>query len=67
MEMDSKKIKLKIYELKIEHKDLEDSINLIKEKHFVDELQIQRIKKRKLRIKDEINILESKLIPDIEA
>lgn len=65
--MDNKNIKLKIYELKIEHKDLEDSINLIKEKHFVDELQIQRIKKRKLRIKDEINILESKLIPDIEA
>ena len=65
--MDSKKIKIKIYELKIEHKDLEDSIDLIKEKHFVDELQIQRIKKRKLRIKDEISRLESKLIPDIEA
>ena len=65
--MDDKKIKQRIDELRLEHRDLEDSISLLKEKSFVDELQIQRIKKRKLKIKDEIQLLESKLIPDIEA
>ena len=65
--MDNKEIKFRINALSIEHKDLEDSISLMLEKPFVDELQIQRIKKRKLKIKDDLNLLESKLIPDIEA
>jgi hypothetical protein len=39
----------------------------MKEKPFIDELQISRIKKRKLKLKDEIKLLESKLIPDIKA
>ena len=65
--MEDSKIKLKINELSLEHKDLDDAINLLKEKPFVDELQIQRIKRRKLKIKDEIQLFESKLIPDIEA
>ena len=65
--MEDKKIKLRINELSLEHKDLDDAINLLKEKPFIDELQIQRIKRRKLKIKDEIQLLESKLIPDIEA
>lgn len=65
--MEDKKIKLRINELSLEHKDLDDAINLLKEKPFVDELQMQRIKRKKLKIKDEIQRLESKLIPDIEA
>ena len=65
--MEDKKIKLKINELSLEHKDLDDAIILLQEKPFIDELQIQRIKRRKLKIKDEIQLLESKLIPDIEA
>ena len=65
--MEDKKTKLRINELSLEHKDLDDAINLLQEKPFVDELQIQRIKRRKLKIKDEIQRLESKLIPDIEA
>ena len=65
--MEDKKIKLRINELSLEHKDLDDAIKLLQEKPFVDELQIQRIKRRKLKIKDEIQLLESKLIPDIEA
>ena len=65
--MEDKKIKLRINELSLEHKDLDDAINLLKEKPFIDELQMQRIKRRKLKIKDEIQLLESKLIPDIEA
>ena len=65
--MDNSEIKQRISELSLEHKDLNDAINLMKEKPFVDELQIRRIKKRKLKLKDEIQLLESKLIPDIEA
>lgn len=65
--MDKKEIKRRINDLTLEHRDLDDALNLMKEKPFVDELQLRRIKKRKLKLKDEILLLESKLIPDIEA
>jgi len=65
--MDDRKIRERLHTLTLEHKDLDDALNLMKEKPFVDELQIKRIKKRKLKLKDEIKLLESKLIPDIEA
>lgn len=65
--MDNKEIKHRISELSLEHKDLDDALHLMKEKAFVDELQIRRFKVRKLKLKDEIQLLESKLIPDIEA
>ncbi|MFK5914093.1 MAG: DUF465 domain-containing protein [Woeseiaceae bacterium] len=65
--MDKKKIKQRLSVLSLEHKDLDDMLMLMEEKPFVDELQLRRIKKRKLLIKDEILLLESKLIPDIEA
>lgn len=65
--MDKKEIRHRINDLTLEHRDLDDALNLMKEKPFIDELQLKRIKKRKLKLKDEILILESKLIPDIEA
>lgn len=65
--MDNNQIKLRINYLNLEHKDADDSLNLMLEKPFIDELQIQRLKKRKLKLKDEIKLLESKLIPDREA
>ena len=65
--MDDSQIKQRIHELSLEHKDLDDALTLMKERPFIDELQIKRIKKRKLNIKDEMLLLESKLIPDIEA
>jgi len=65
--MDNKEIKHRISELSLEHKDLDDALHLMKEKPFIDELQIRRFKIRKLKLKDEIQLLESKLIPDIEA
>ena len=65
--MTDDEIKLRISDLSLEHKDLDDAIKLIKEKPFIDELQVGRFKKRKLKLKDEIKLLESKLIPDIEA
>ena len=65
--MDKKEIKHRISELSLEHKDLDDALHLMKEKPFIDELQVRRFKIRKLKLKDEIKSLESKLIPDIEA
>ena len=65
--MDDSQIKHRIHELSLEHKDLDDALILMEERPFIDELQIKRIKKRKLKIKDEMLLLESKLIPDIEA
>lgn len=65
--MEDNEIKRRINELTLEHKDLDDSIMLMTAQPFVDELQIRRIKKRKLKIKDELAVLESDLIPDIEG
>ena len=65
--MDNDQIKQRIHHLNLEHKDIDDALNLMLEKPFIDELQIQRFKRRKLKLKDEIKLLESKLIPDIEA
>ncbi len=56
-----------LIELKVEHRDLDTVITRLSENPGADELQIKRLKKRKLRIKDMIALLESKLIPDLDA
>lgn len=65
--MDHEDIKHRIYELRLEHGDLDAAIRLMSEAPFIDQLQLKRMKKRKLLLKDEITLLASKLIPDIEA
>ena len=65
--MDKDKIRQLIHELTLEHGDIDDSIKLMAEVSFIDQLQLKRMKKRKLFLKDEITRLKSKLIPDIEA
>ena len=57
--------KLKEYEQ--EHRDLDQILIQLQEKHTVDLLQIQRLKKRKLVLKDRIIDLRNKLEPDIIA
>tara|TARA_Y100000590_G_scaffold425705_1_gene533988 strand:+ start:116 stop:316 length:201 start_codon:yes stop_codon:yes gene_type:complete len=57
--------KLKEYEQ--EHSDLDQILIQLQEKHTVDFLQIQRLKKRKLALKDKIIELKNKLEPDIIA
>lgn len=54
-------------ELRLEHRDLDAAIQRISDDIRTDELQLKRLKKRKLRIKDMIAYLESKLIPDLDA
>lgn len=57
----------KIEELLLEHRDLDDIIHQMSENTYVDQLQLKRLKKRKLAIKDRIEILKSRLLPDILA
>jgi hypothetical protein len=57
----------KLDELRLEHRDLDDVISRLAEDPHVDQLQLRRLKKRKLYLKDMITRLESKLIPDIDA
>ena len=54
-------------ELKSEHRDLDDVIAHIGETAPFDQVQIKRLKKRKLLLKDQIARIESKLLPDIIA
>ncbi len=54
-------------ELRIEHRDLDDVIARLTEKAPFDQLQLQRLKKRKLGLKDAILRLENELQPDIIA
>jgi hypothetical protein len=57
----------RLEELRVEHRDLDDIIQHLATDPGVDQLQLRRMKKRKLNLKDMISRLESKLIPDIEA
>jgi len=57
----------KLEDLKTEHRDLDDVIARIVEAVPFDQLQVQRLKKRKLILKDEIAQVESQLLPDIIA
>jgi hypothetical protein len=60
-------IKRKLAELKSEHRDLDDVIARVHDSQPFDQLQLQRLKKRKLLLKDQIAQLESRLLPDIIA
>jgi hypothetical protein len=61
------KMRERLFELKQEHRDLDDVINRLLLSADVEELQIKRFKKRKLKLKDAISQLENTLIPDILA
>jgi hypothetical protein len=54
----------KLHELRSEHRDLDTVIARLTDTVPTDQLHVQRLKKRKLLLKDEISWLESRLIPD---
>lgn len=66
-ENDREAILERLEELRVEHRDLDDILHRLSDDPLVDQLQLRRLKKRKLSLKDMIKKLESKLIPDIEA
>jgi hypothetical protein len=57
----------KLRQLRIEHRDLDQVIARIQLDIHVDEVQMRRLKKRKLMLKDQIARLESQSIPDLNA
>ena len=67
LEEEIKILQIKLDELTLEHRDLDDVIEALTTHPDFDQLKISRMKKRKLLLKDQIILLHSKLIPDIEA
>ena len=60
-------IRNELAQLRQEHRDLDDAIDALQAQQRPDTLQLQRLKKRKLVLKDRISQLEDKLLPDIIA
>jgi len=67
MDLDVEALRAKLAALTIEHRDLDDVIARLAERAPFDQLQLQRLKKRKLLLKDQISKIESELLPDIIA
>ena len=65
--MDESLIVKRLEVLRVEHRDLDAAIAALIEGGSIDQLQLARFKKRKLRLRDEIAMLEDHLIPDIIA
>jgi hypothetical protein len=60
-------IVMRLHELELEHHDLDDIIDRLAADPAQDQLQLRRLKKRKLVLKDQIRKLRGRLIPDIIA
>jgi len=66
-EAEARTLRQRIETLRLEHRDLDDVIDRLVHDINIDQLQLKRLKKRKLLIKDLIQRLESDLIPDLDA
>jgi hypothetical protein len=60
-------LETRLAELMGEHRDLDTAIARLSDHAVTDQLHLQRLKKRKLKLKDEIAWIESRLLPDIIA
>lgn len=60
-------LRLRLEQLRLEHRDLDDVIERLIHDPHIDQLQLKRLKKRKLFLKDLMKRLESDLIPDLDA
>jgi hypothetical protein len=57
----------RLVRLRMEHRDLDAAIEALRATAAPDQLQLARLKKRKLRLRDEIAMIEDRMIPDIIA
>ncbi len=60
-------LRIKLEVLRREHRDLDEAIHALQERGSSDLLTIRRLKKQKLALKDQIRILEDRILPDIIA
>ncbi len=60
-------LRFKLETLRREHRDLDEAIQALEENPGTDMFTLKRLKKQKLRLKDEIAVLEDKITPDIIA
>ncbi len=67
MSWDEANIAALIAQLEEEHRDLDDAIALMSSNPGTDQLKLRRLKKRKLKLKDQIAWWQSRLIPDLDA
>ena len=65
--MDQTELRARLDHLRLEHRDLDAAIDALAAGTTTDQLQLARLKKRKLRLKDEVGAIENLLIPDIIA
>lgn len=65
--MDESELRGRLAALKSEHRDLDAAIDALRALGSSDQLQIARLKKRKLLLRDEITAIEDQLVPDIIA
>ncbi len=65
--MNEEELKKRLEMLRIEHRDLDAAIDALSAAGASDQLQMARLKKRKLKLKDQISMIEDYLIPDIIA
>ncbi len=65
--MDDSQLIARLGVLRMEHRDLDSAITALSNEGPLDQLQLARLKKRKLLLRDEIAALEDQLIPDIIA
>lgn len=66
-ERKQEEMRRQLAELRLEHRDLDRALDLMQESPYVDQIQVRRMKKRKLLLKDMISFLENALIPDEPA
>ncbi len=67
MTEDIAEISARLHDLRQAHRDLDQAIERMADNPAVDQLQLRRLKKRKLHLRDQIAWYESRLIPDLDA
>ena len=67
IDQDNEELRNELFDMRLEHRDLDDAISRMSEGPFIDEIQLRRMKKRKLVLKDAIIRIEDQLIPDMDA
>ena len=65
--MEEDEIRARIEIARRDHRDLDSAIDALRQMPLVDMIQLQRFKKRKLKLRDDLALLEDMLVPDIIA